>query len=429
MWRLTAVHALFFTLRVFPNWTLFPRTQAELTRVTRMVPQAAIILLADSLYKWSPPNTPQPSSSLQPLSRLEQREGAMSQLIREQFMVKSMEENNKIKEIMARYRPIAPMPPLAPAPALDDPPMKSCGTSTPLYLQSRPCRVRKRGRPSLTSFQVAKRSKPLICASTSTDSVAMTTRANSFVPYTTQVPVSAHGFLPVPVSTAKIPVKTVQMTKDPLTLSLVPYSGSTLMTAIEIKKDAPVERDLLKKLMEPKEKVPELIRPKVLVPQPIKPVGSSIYVGCIDPIVSSAPSDPIRKTPGEVEQEMEAETLPAVISDSQNKVRLTNSAYKELVDQPECLWLETVVKNSCKRLNGEVKLVVTESMVPDRSTGFTCRVKIEWPFNGIRSYVCALCDVRRLYCDSRDYLFIWKFRTSEGYVSSCKAWIKDGAVW
>jgi hypothetical protein len=358
----------------------------------------------------------------------ERERDAMSQLIREQFMVKSMEENNKIKEIMARYRPIAPMPPLSLAPAIDDPTMKSCGTSTPLYLQSRHCRVRKRGRPSLTSFQVAKRPEPLICPSTSTDFIAMETRASSFVPYTTQVPVSTHGFLSVPVSTAKIPVKTIEMSKDPLTLSLVPYAGSTLTTATEIKKDAPVERDLLKKLMEPKEKVPQLIRLKVLVPLPIRPVGSSIYVGCIDPIVCSV-ADPIRKTPGEVEQEMEAETLPAVISDSQNKVRLTNSAYKELVDQPVCLWLETVVKNSCKRLNGEVKLVVPESMAPDRSTGFTCRVKIEWPFNGIRSYVCAPCDVRRLYCDSRNYLFIWKFRTSEGYVSSCKAWTKDGAVW
>lgn len=353
----------------------------------------------------------------------------MSQL-REQFMVKSLEENNKIKEIMARYRPIAPMPAMPPAPILDDPPIKSCNASTPLYLQSRPCRVRKRGRPSLASFQVGKRPKPLICPLNSVDAVAMTTRVNSFVPYTTQVPVPIHGFPSVPVSSAKIPAKSSETSKDPLTLSLVSCSGSGSINATEIKRDVPVEKDLLKKLREPKENnAPQLIRPIVLVPQPVRPVGSSIFVGCIDPIVSSVISGPISKTPGEVEQDMEAETLPTVISDSQNKVRLTNSAYKALVGQPECLWLETLVKNPCKRINGGVKLVAPNSMMPTKATGFTCRVKIEWALDGIRNYVCAPCDVRRLHCDSRDYLFIWKFRTSEGYVSPCKAWIKDGAIW
>ncbi|CAK9168197.1 unnamed protein product [Ilex paraguariensis] len=47
------------------------------------------------------------------------------------------------------------------------------------------------------------------------------------------------------------------------------------------------------------------------------------------------------KKPEEVEEEVESEALPAIVSDSNNKVRLANSAYKEMVGQPECSWLDT----------------------------------------------------------------------------------------
>ncbi|PKA47237.1 hypothetical protein AXF42_Ash017182 [Apostasia shenzhenica] len=47
-----------------------------------------------------------------------------------------------------------------------------------------------------------------------------------------------------------------------------------------------------------------------------------------------------------VEDEVKSETLLAVICDSNNRVQLVNSAYKELVKQPECLWLATIVTSS-----------------------------------------------------------------------------------
>ena len=45
----------------------------------------------------------------------------------------------------------------------------------------------------------------------------------------------------------------------------------------------------------------------------------------------------------EVEEEVDSEALPGVISDSNNKVRLANSAYKKMVGQPKCPWLDSMV--------------------------------------------------------------------------------------
>ncbi|KAJ3673153.1 hypothetical protein LUZ60_006527 [Juncus effusus] len=344
-------------------------------------------------------------------------------------MVKSMEENNKMKEIMARYRPIAPMPPLSVAPLSDE-------ASSLMRLQSRPCRGRKRGRPALSSLQIGKRPKPFypLIPSTSIHSTSLTTRPQSFVhvpqmPVSIHVPISMHA----PVSnghmqvSTRIPVSadgstlapsicttTTSKDRDLLTLSLHPYSSPEIERPLPI----PVEKDLLKKLQEP----------KVIVPQPMRPVHSSIIVGCISPVTNSLPFGPnSKKLAEEVEEDVEIEPLPAVISDSHNKVRLTNSAYQEMVGQPECEWLETIGKDACKsttvsnRINGGVKLSVPQSVVPKTSNGFSCRVKIEWARDGMRNYVCAPCDVRRLYCESRDYVLTWRFHTNEGCLSSCKA--------
>ncbi|XP_042506663.1 uncharacterized protein LOC122083059 [Macadamia integrifolia] len=163
---------------------------------------------------------------------------------------------------------------------------------------------------------------------------------------------------------------------------------------------------------------------KVIAPQPLRPIGSSISVGWISENPSSISTYtscamPTRapKRPEEVEEEVESEVLPAVISDSNNKVRLANSAYKEMVGQPECSWLDAtydarVSGGACKRIGGEVTLQLPDAAaVPPASNGFSCKVKIEWGSDGKKGFIYAPCDVIRLACVSKDYLFTWRFHT------------------
>ncbi|XP_022719903.1 uncharacterized protein LOC111277722 [Durio zibethinus] len=100
--------------------------------------------------------------------------------------------------------------------------------------------------------------------------------------------------------------------------------------------EIPEEKDLLKQLQGPPSR-------SVIAPQPNRPLGSSISVGSIDENTSLTSPMQVPKTPEEVEEEVESEALPAVISDSNSKVRQANSAYKEMAGQPECPWLDSMV--------------------------------------------------------------------------------------
>ncbi|KAI0493176.1 hypothetical protein KFK09_027452 [Dendrobium nobile] len=255
----------------------------------------------------------------------------------------------KTHEILARFRPIAPKPQLAPGQ------FPAASTPTPAFqLRSRRCRFRKRDRPHFP----AKRQK-----------------TTTFFPF---------------------------LTASPPTTKTQPL----------------VERDLLQKLQEP----------KIIAPRPVRPVGSSIRVGPINELAGfSSPLPAAPLSPEEVEEEVESETLPALVSDYKNRVRLANSAYKELVGQPECMWLDSMVYGSeCKgfglrplsrRINGEVMLEFSgdSARPPPSLNGFSCRVKIEWACNGRKAFVDAPCDVIRVYCESKEYLFTWKFHIGEAY--------------
>ncbi|XP_020104609.1 uncharacterized protein LOC109721399 [Ananas comosus] len=233
----------------------------------------------------------------------------------------------------------------------------------------------------------------------------------------------AAGFSLGPCSAA-IPEKLAKSSGDHLTLSLLPCSPPPPPSPPEVKHDVPVEQDLLQKLQEP----------KVITPMLVRPVASSITVGPITPDATAVPPAPIPAKPEVVEEEVESETLPAVVSDSRNRVRLTNSAYKEMVGQPECPWLDSIgldghgmkVRLAMKperpqRIAGAVRLDVAESAMPNSASGFSCQVKIEWACNGRKNYINAPCTVSRLYCESRDYLFTWRFHTNEASVTYCKA--------
>ncbi|XP_026662127.2 uncharacterized protein LOC103711346, partial [Phoenix dactylifera] len=277
-----------------------------------------------------------------------------------------------------------------------------------LHLRGRPCRARKRGRSTLASLPSKRPRTPFF---------------PPLLPSTTPAQLGlARGLPLLPSFSApeKPPIKT---SGDPLTLSLLPPNPSPDsdrdLVSVAPPRGIPVERDLLQKLQQP----------KVIVPLPIRPVGSSITIGPITLDTGPAPPAPAKK-PQEVEEEVESDLLPAVVSDSRNRVRIANSAYKEMVGQPECPWLDLMasvgsrslgMRLASRRISGAVMLDLSESSVPLTSKGFSCRARIQWASNGTKTLIHVPCDVRRLYCDSKDYLFTWRFRTAEASVSYCKA--------
>lgn len=266
----------------------------------------------------------------------------------------------KTHEIMARFRPIAPKPQLPPSSG------RQClhsPSAAPLRARARPCRAGKRGRADPLLPAPSKRPKALL--------------------------------LPVPPRAGRLNGGTG--------LSLLPPPDPAGAPALAAP-PPPVERDLLRKLQEP---------PRLIAPVPVRPVGSSITVGCISRGPAAGPP-PAPRTPEEVEEEVESEAEPAVVSDWSNRVRLANSAYKEMVGQPECPWLEATAAAASRRISGEVVLDLPAEPwgIPAGAGGFSCRVRVAWARDGRRSFVDAPCDVSRLRCDSKDYKFAWRIRTA-----------------
>ncbi|XP_015935114.1 uncharacterized protein LOC107461163 [Arachis duranensis] len=279
----------------------------------------------------------------------------------------------KTIEILSRYRPIAPKPETDLSPKIKQ---SSYLRSLWAQLQARPTRTRKRGRP-LPSF---KRQK---------------THILGFCPAAT-----CH-LTPPPPPTPRL-----------VTLSLLPCSSNSPSPSPPIgfnvaqKKNIPEEKDFLKQLQGG-----VVNASSVIAPQAVRAVGSCIKVGSIS---VSENGILVTKTAEQVEEEVESEALPAVITDSKNRVRMANSAYREMVGQPVCSWLQSVVTGATctSRICGDVALhLCGSSKVPVSSNGFSCWVRIGWNNQGKKIEVNSFCDVNRLSCQSRDYLFSWRFHT------------------
>ncbi|OMO70769.1 hypothetical protein COLO4_28493 [Corchorus olitorius] len=361
---------------------------------------------------------------------------------------------------MSRYRPIAPKPEMPSSSVNESSGMSSKIRQSPYLrnlwpqLQARPTRTRKRGRAALspptlkrarTTHHVLGLSSPSPLTSPAKNlalqgfshgipqlSVAnFVTASGGFEsctnPSSAATPTSlvTLPLLPCPSS---VPVVSNKATIVNPSLNINPMErcgGENKVIDLNMVADVvPEEKDLLKQLQGVV--VPTATATGVIAPQPIRPVGSSISVKCINEDPSLTPTIQVPKKPEEVEEEVESEALPAVISDSNNKIRLANSAYKEMVGQPECPWLDSMVaggnSSSCKRICGEVMLHLSESRVPVASNGFSCWVRIEWGSQGKKNSISAFCDVMRLSCQSKDYLFTWRFHTRnnrEASQSSC----------
>lgn len=361
-------------------------------------------------------------------------------------MIKTLDisSSSKTDEIMSRYRPIAPKPLMLQQNPLLQPPASDNGQQRSPSLR----RPRKRSRAGIPSSS-HKKAKPHVI--TNFSSSAGTTLPPALAKKTQLgLGLSLHGFGPG-VSGFPFPGpgfhENPAVSKDLVTLPLLPYAcpvpaapnpmtkandsndgvvGLGLFPGIQeraldlnCKPEIPEEKDLLCNLQAPHPQPQPGGGSTVIMPQPVRPVGSSISVECINENTSSysAAAALVCKRAEEVEEEVESEALPSVISDSRNKVRLANSAYKELVGQPECPWLESMVMKDGRgkgatapnRIGGQVVLDLSDAAVPVSSNGFSCKVKIEWASNGQKIFIIAPCDVMRLSCQAKDYLFTWRF--------------------
>ncbi|GKV10371.1 hypothetical protein SLEP1_g21746 [Rubroshorea leprosula] len=357
----------------------------------------------------------------------------------------------KTAEIMSRYRPIAPKPEV-PANQMNESSSMSQKIRQSPYLrnlwpqlQARPTRTRKRGRAALSPPSL-KRPRTQVFGLSSPSPVVSPAKNLSLQGF-------SHGLPQLSVSAPNLAAAVTsggldspRVSSNLVTLPLLPCSPvapvvTNKVTAPELKclepsrgenvidlnrvVEVPEEKDLLLQLQGPTP------CSSVIAPQPVRPVGSTISVGCIKEDLSLTPPVQVPKRPEEVEEEVESEPLPAVISDSNNKVRLANSAYKEMVGQPECPWLDSMVTadkklrggHPCKRICGEVMLHLPDSRVPVTSNGFKCWVRIEWGSEGKKNSINTFCDVIKLSCLSKDYLFTWRFHTQsrEASLSGCNA--------
>ncbi|KAG4931555.1 hypothetical protein AAZX31_17G222200 [Glycine max] len=352
----------------------------------------------------------------------------------------------KTAEIMSRYRPIAPKPETSPNSMSEGPSSSSLSQKikqSPYLrnlwpqLQARPTRTRKRGRAPLTlPSSSLKRHK-----TTHHHVLGFCPPCHHVVTSSSSSPsknLSLQGFAPPHPLPHHLGVLNCTMEKNNtnpslVTLPLLPCSP-TLTTKpcagevinLNTKASVPEEKDLLQQLQKPVSN--NIIN--VITPQPIRPIGSSISVVCISEDSTLSPLAQTPKKPNEVEQEVENEALPTVISDSNHRIRMANSAYKEMVGQPVCPWLESMGNLlQCRRISGEVTLNLSDSstVIPTSSNGFSCWVRIEWLSehnNKKKNCINAFCDVMKLACESRDYLFTWRFHTRttrEASQSSCNA--------
>ncbi|XP_058069803.1 uncharacterized protein LOC131218933 [Magnolia sinica] len=325
------------------------------------------------------------------------------------------EERNKgtmfkpvnIDEIMSRYKPIAPKPQLLFESHPNDQNTHQSPTISPP--RTRAGRPRKRGKTVNSTF-TPKNPEPHFKKFSPYASSLLKNTHHDPPPYSFGHGIPGSGLHESPTSSCG----------GLVALPLPPYACSNMEAMIlNCRSETPQEKDLLHKLQTHLSGPDNSGCGTLVTPQPVRPVGSSISVECISGSPSIGFIPPVSKRPEEVEEEVESDALPSIVSDSNNRVRLVNSAYKELVGQPECPWLDSMVgedgtsRTGPKRICGEVALVLSDSMeVPISSNGFSCRVKIEWASNGHKIFINAPCDVVRLSCESKGYLFTWKFHTN-----------------
>ncbi|KAL6647935.1 hypothetical protein ACP70R_015372 [Stipagrostis hirtigluma subsp. patula] len=306
------------------------------------------------------------------------------------FMAQRMEAVAKTNEIMSRFRPIAPKPALPPPP-----PTGSSTASSVLR------RARKRGR------QQDHYLPPASPAPKRQRGAAVPTATwGRYMPELLMFPRSDEEHL-------------LRLTPAGY-LAAPPWAPPSPAATWFV----PTERDLISRLQ----------APRVIAPRPMRPLRTTICIDSSNIVAGGAGSTAMavsRKTAREVEAELErAGAPPAVVSGRDGRVRLANDAYKAMVGQPVCPWLDAVPgAGASRRINGEVVLSVrpfgaaaAASRPPDAVGGaFPCTARISWERDGAVASLTAPCAVERLDGAAGEYRFIWMFDSSRASIVYCIA--------
>lgn len=357
----------------------------------------------------------------------------------------------KTAEIMSRYRPIAPKP-------MDtgggdgggcgdnsnyvDGMMMSEKIQQSPYLrnlwpklQARPTRTRKRGRTTIgvsvsptTTFKRTSGSSPVLFPPPPPHYYAVGNGwfGRGFIAAGAEKIISHSPTTPIKAATAA-----------PVTLPLLPSSPASsggrnfekseakidLKSMVEMTAEEEEEKELTLQLRAPESPCSgagsSVNSNNVISPRPIRPVGSCITVSSLTPVVNAITNNfKLRRGSKEaVEAEIEADEAPAIVTDSKNRVRLTNSAYNEMVGQAKCMWLGA-------RIAGEVLINFNTNTIATTTSGldFKGLAKIEWGPSTSSSFhkgtcnqqkqktaIDASCIVESLSCVSNDYVLAWRF--------------------
>lgn len=198
-------------------------------------------------------------------------------------------------------------------------------------------------------------------------------------------------------------------------LSLEGSFASSMPPSLDAERLFPVERDLISQLQVP----------KVIKPCPTRPKCTTIYIECSNIVDSTWLVEVAvsKKTTREVEAELELpNALPAIVSGCNNtRVHLINDAYKKMVGQPLCPWLNSLLGiRASRRISGEVVLHVQTfnivSCLPSTKCVFPWTAKISWQHEDGTASLIVPCAVEHLTGNSDDYCFIWRFDSKKSSI-------------
>ncbi|KAM7264733.1 hypothetical protein ACFE04_002416 [Oxalis oulophora] len=336
----------------------------------------------------------------------------------------NVSRRGKTAEIISRYRPIAPKP------THDDDDHDNSKINQSPYLrkvwpqlQAMPTRTRKRGRgfefdprkapqPTLIKYPRRTYNNSLLATPNFLPMQGFASPADQ-LQFQVQIPIS------LPTLTCGFQTPATTTLSSVVTIPYLAYTPRVPIVADQpIAAEVPKEKNLLQQLQKPITTSKTAIKP-----HPIRPIASTVSITRIIEQFPDSTFDDQNKTTDEIEEEIELDTLPAIISDSNNKVRIANSAYKEMVGQlPACSWLDDGVGfggkklvraegSSSKRINGEVILKFCDSTMPTLPDRFSCWVRIEWGNDEKKICVSAFCDVMKMCCkaENENCLFTWRF--------------------
>ncbi|MCO5570370.1 hypothetical protein L7F22_024090 [Adiantum nelumboides] len=167
-----------------------------------------------------------------------------------------------------------------------------------------------------------------------------------------------------------------------------------------------------------------------IAPLPLRLIRSSVSLMSITK-VQTLEVPPLCTSIEVLKQQHEVLSSPVVISSSSNAVNWVNGAYKQMIGQPECPWLGTLMHDSSDgeevqspRLAGQVVFHFSVE-IPHSALTFSGWVDVQWRnCAGKRRSMTLPCDVTRRVISAKkpgSVLFVWKLDIQASLRLTCGA--------